>query len=136
MNTFNLENEPKIKSGFKSPDTYFEAFSEKVMQRLPEKEPQVIALSRKRKNLFLAAAAVLILALMVPVFNSVSNSKSLDENALENYFAYQSGISQYDLLTLLEPEDIDKINIEMPFEDEAVEDFLTTNTNLDYLITE
>lgn len=138
MNTFNLENEPKIKSGFKAPYTYFETFSEQVMQKLPEKESKVILLFRKRKKLLFAAAAILILALILPVFNSISESnlKKLDENALENYFAYQSGISQYDLLSLLESEDIEKIKIDMPFEDEAIEDFLTNNTNLEYLITE
>jgi hypothetical protein len=38
MKTFKLENEPKIKSGFKAPENYFDDFSEKVLQQLNKKE--------------------------------------------------------------------------------------------------
>ena len=31
MNEFKLDNEPKIKSGFITPNNYFDDFSEKVM---------------------------------------------------------------------------------------------------------
>jgi hypothetical protein len=36
MKAFKLENEPKIKSGFKTPDHYFEIF-QKLMHELPER---------------------------------------------------------------------------------------------------
>ena len=51
MKTFKLENEPKIESGFKTPDHYFEDFSAKIMQQLPENEPKVISIFQKRKNI-------------------------------------------------------------------------------------
>ena len=50
MKTFKLENEPKIESGFKTPDHYFEDFSAKIMQQLPENEPKVISIFQKRKT--------------------------------------------------------------------------------------
>ena len=34
MKTFKLENEPKITTGFKTPDHYFDAFSTKVLQQI------------------------------------------------------------------------------------------------------
>ena len=42
MKTFKLENEPKIESGFKTPEKYFENFSIKMMEQLPANEPKVI----------------------------------------------------------------------------------------------
>ena len=43
MKTIKIENEPKIKTGFTVPENYFEDFSAKMRQQLPEKEPKVIS---------------------------------------------------------------------------------------------
>ena len=137
MNDFRLDSEPKIKSGFQTPEHYFETFSVKVMQQIPEEEPKVISIFQSRKNWILVAAAVLILALFVPVYNSLSTKTTeLDEVTLENYIADQSNINQYDLVSLLEAEDIEKMNVESNLEDETIEDILSTNRNLENFITE
>ena len=137
MKTFKLENEPKIESGFKTPDHYFEDFSAKIMQQLPENEPKVISIFQKRKNILFAIAAVLVLALMIPVYTTLStNTKTLDETTLENYITYQSNVNQYDLISELELEDINKIKTTIPIEDEAIEDVLTTNSDMEHLILE
>ncbi|WP_269685170.1 hypothetical protein [Flavobacterium lacustre] len=137
MKTFKLENEPKIESGFKTPDHYFEDFSAKIMQQLPENEPKVISIFHKRKNILFAVAAVLVLALMIPVYTTLStNTKTLDETTLENYITYQSNVNQYDLISELELEDINKIKTTIPIEDEAIEDVLTTNSDMEHLILE
>lgn len=137
MKTFKLENEPKIESGFKTPDHYFEDFSAKIMQQLPENEPKVISIFHKRKNILFAVAAVLVLALMIPVYTTLStNTKTLDETTLENYISYQSNVNQYDLISELELEDINKIKTTIPIEDEAIEDVLTTNSDMEHLILE
>ncbi|MDD2821540.1 MAG: hypothetical protein PHW29_09785 [Flavobacterium sp.] len=137
MKTFKLENEPKIESGFKTPDHYFEDFSAKIMQQLPENEPKVISIFQKRKNILFAVAAVLVLALMIPVYTTLStNTKTLDETTLENYITYQSNVNQYDLISELELEDINKIKTTIPIEDEAIEDVLTTNSDMEHLILE
>ena len=67
MKTFKLQNEPKIETGFKTPDHYFENFSIKIMEQLPKNEPKVISIFQKRKTLIMMAAAVLVLALMIPI---------------------------------------------------------------------
>lgn len=137
MKTFKLENEPKIESGFKTPDHYFEDFSAKIMQQLPENEPKVISIFQKRKNILFAVAAILVLALMIPVYTTLStNTKTLDETTLENYITYQSNVNQYDLISELELEDINKIKTTIPIEDEAIEDVLTTNSDMEHLILE
>ncbi|MNE06009.1 hypothetical protein D3C80_985840 [compost metagenome] len=75
--------------------------------------------------------------MMIPLYTIFStNSKELDEATLENYLTYQSSMNQYDLITELEPEDINKIETVFPLEDETIEDILTTNSDMEHLILE
>ena len=137
MKTFKLENEPKIETGFKIPANYFDDLSLKIMEQIPASEPKVISIFQKRKGLFMMAAAILILALMVPVFNYLSTTKKeLDSAALENYITYQSNVNQYDLISILETEDITNMSSGIVLEDQVVEDVLSTNSNLENLILE
>ena len=50
MKESKLENEPKIESGFKTPDHYFENFSSKIILQLPQEEPKVISIFQKKKS--------------------------------------------------------------------------------------
>ena len=137
MKTFKLENEPKIETGFKIPANYFDDLSLKIMEQIPASEPKVISIFQKRKGLFMMAAAILILALMVPVFNNLSTTKKeLDSASLENYITYQSNVNQYDLISILETEDITNMSSGIVLEDQVVEDVLSTNSNLENLILE
>jgi hypothetical protein len=44
MKQFDLDNDPKIDSGFRIPENYFEQFEAKIMSQLPEREVKVISL--------------------------------------------------------------------------------------------
>lgn len=136
MKEFKLDNEPKITSGFTTPEGYFDAFSEKMMSQLPKETIKVIPINRNPKRWLFAVAAVLILALSVPIFNQLnSNSTELDQQTLEDYITYNSGISENDLADLLEKEDLDKLNLEYNIQDQDVEDVLSENDNIEqYLI--
>lgn len=137
MKTFKLENEPKIETGFKTPDDYFENFSVKMMEQLPAGEPKIIYIFQKRKNIILMVAAVLVIALMIPNLNyTTASSQALDIIALENYINYQSNVNQYDLMRVLETKDITNMNKSIVLEDEAIEDVLSANSNLENLILE
>ena len=140
MKTFKLDNTPKIEPGFKTPEHYFENFSEKVMRQIPiekKEEPKVISLFQKRKTIILMVAAIFVIALMLPViYTSSLHSKELDDTTLENYLSYQSSINQYDLINGLEMEDINNIETSVALEDDAIEDILSTNSNLEQLIIE
>ncbi|MCA1918605.1 MAG: hypothetical protein LDL38_04330, partial [Flavobacterium piscis] len=98
MKAFKLENEPKIATGFKTPENYFDNFSAKVLQQLnEEKEVKVIPIYKRKKVLSMIAAAVVFMALMIPIINNYNNtSKELDEDTLETYLSYQSNLNQYD----------------------------------------
>ncbi|KLT71457.1 MULTISPECIES: hypothetical protein [unclassified Flavobacterium] len=137
MKAFKLENEPKITTGFKTPENYFNDFSAKVLQQINEPEVKVIPFYKRKKVLTLLAAAVVVFALMIPIVNNYKNtSKELDEKTLETYLAYQSNLNQYDLINQLDTKDIESLNKNVALEDETLEDVLATNPNIENLISE
>ncbi|MDX6187853.1 hypothetical protein SGQ83_00690 [Flavobacterium sp. Fl-318] len=137
MKAFKLENEPKITTGFKTPENYFNDFSAKVLQQINEPEVKVIPFYKRKKVLTLLAAAVVVIALMIPIVNNYKNtSKELDEKTLETYLAYQSNLNQYDLINQLDTKDIESLNKNVALEDETLEDVLATNPNIENLISE
>ena len=136
MKNFNLGNEPKITSGFTSPDGYFDTFSEKVLAQLPKQESKVISIFSSKKVWYFAAAAVLILMLSIPLFTKYSTQQEeIDTATLENYIAYQSNISEEEIVNLLEQDDLDKMKLDFNIDDATIEDALKSNSNLEqYLI--
>ena len=136
MKNFNLGNEPKITSGFTTPDGYFDTFSEKVLAQLPKQETKVISIFSSKKVWYFAAAAVLILMLSIPLFTKYSTQQEeIDSATLENYIAYQSNISEEEIANLLEQDDLDKMKLDFNIDDAAIEDALKSNSNLEqYLI--
>ena len=137
MKAFKLENEPKIPSGFKTPENYFDTISAKVLQQINEEEIKVIPIYKRKKTMTLIAAAVVGIALMIPVVNNYNaTSKELDEATLETYLSYQSNLNQYDLLRELDTKDIEKLNKNVALEQETLEDILSSNPNIENLISE
>ena len=141
MKAFKLDNEPKIASGFKTPDNYFDNFSANLTQKLTEEpiveQPKVISIFRKRKTILLAIAAVLILALMIPiVYTNDSKNKELDDATIENYLVEESNLNQYELIGEIEIESKSIITKTNELENEAIEDILVTNPNIENLMIE
>jgi hypothetical protein len=136
MKTFKLENEPKIKTGFKSPDHYFDDFSAKVFQQINERDAKVIPIYKRKQLMTMIAAAVIVIALMIPIVNNYNKSRELDEAALETYLTYQSNINQYDLIRELDTKDIEAINKNVVLEQETLEDVLSSSPNIENLISE
>ena len=136
MKNFNLGNEPKITSGFTTPDGYFDTFSEKVLAQLPKQETKVISIFSSKKVWYFAVAAVLILMLSIPLFTKYSTQQEeIDTATLENYIAYQSNISEEEIVNLLEQDDLDKMKLDFNIDDATIEDALKSNSNLEqYLI--
>ena len=136
MKNFNLGNEPKVTSGFTTPDGYFDTFSEKVLAQLPKQETKVISIFSSKKVWYFAAAAILILMLSIPLFTKYSTQQEeIDSATLENYIAYQSNISEEEIVNLLEQDDLDKMKLDFNIDDATIEDALKSNSNLEqYLI--
>lgn len=137
MKEFKLDNNPKINAGFSVPENYFENFSAKLLQELPKNEPKVISFYQKKKKLLFAVAAILILALSIPIYNSLSSSNhELDNTSIENYLTYQPNITQYDLISELEDEDLLTLNESSPADNTIIEEHLLKEGNLEQLILE
>lgn len=136
MKTFKLDNEPKLKTGFTVPENYFEDFSARMMQQLPQNEPKVVSIYARKKTWFYAAAAIFILALSIPIYTNFLNHPSEIEDAtLENYITYQTTVSDADLVSLLDDQDIQKISVDLNIEDLTIENELSQNNNLEqYLL--
>ena len=135
MKEFKLDNEPKITTGFKVPDGYFERLENSVLHTITEKETPVYSLFTKR-NWIIAIAAVFVIALSIPIANYMNVSTStIDQVQLETYLIEQSNLSEDDIVELLDEEKIQKIELELSVNTNELEEVLLTNSNLeDYLI--
>lgn len=137
MKEFKLDNEPKITTGFNTPENYFNDFSSKVLNQINEREVKVIPIYKRKKVLAMLAAAVVVIAFMIPIVNNYNNtSKDLDANTLETYLAYQSNLNQEDLINQLDTKDIESLNKNVALEQETLEDILSSNPNIENLISE
>ncbi|TAF69016.1 MAG: hypothetical protein EAZ58_07495 [Flavobacterium sp.] len=137
MKEFKLDNNPKISPGFSVPENYFENFSAKLLKELPKNEPKVISIYQKKKKLLFAVAAVLILALSIPIYNAlISSNNELDNTSIENYLTYQPNITQYDLISELEDEDLLTLNESSPADNTIIEEHLLKEGTLEQLIFE
>ena len=135
MIPFQLDTDKKITSGFKTPDGYFDDFQAKMLERLPEREIKTVPISQKKTWIY-AVAAVLVVALTIPIYKSLKQPAiNLDTVTIENYIAVHSGISDEDFAELLDEKDIEQIKVNSHIEDKAIEDLLSTNSNLEEYIT-
>ncbi len=134
MKNFKLDEQPKIGSGFREPEGYFETLSTSVMAKIHAKEPKVIPLYKRTKILWGAVAAVLIAALMIPFLNTAGSNDQPDSASIENYLTYQSNLSADDIASLLNEEDFDNIDSDFNLDDQAIEEVLTSDNNFENII--
>ena len=137
MKPFKLDNEPKISSGFTTPEGYFDTFENTVLSKLPKEKTKVISLFSPKKTWYYAAAAAVVIMISIPVYNNYFvNTEEVEAIALEDYITNHTTITDEDLASLLEKEDLEKMKIELNLQDEELEDILSTNSNLEQYITD
>jgi hypothetical protein len=137
MNEFKLDNEPKIRTGFKVPDGYFESLTDKVMQQIPEPEVKTIPLYHSFTTWYAAAAAVLLLAFGAGLyFKPGTGETQPDNSAIESYLVYQANISNYDLYQSLDDDDIKDLEQSIVISDDAIEEYITVQGNYEYYLNE
>ena len=117
MKDFKLDSEVRIKSGFMASEAYFESFADRLMLQLPVREVKVVPLYKRRPVWLTSAAAALVLSLSL-VFTQKESAP--DNDTIENYIVYQSGISSYDLIQNLNQEEISEL--EKTVLDDAISD--------------
>lgn len=140
MKQFDLENNKEIKSGFKVPENYFEQFEAKMMEQISkEKETKVVSLFYRKQVWISAIAAVLLLAIAIPIYFNMAKENNLDAGTIEVYLSQQQGIGITELSKHLTDEDIAELENNLSINEansDAVEDYLSESENLDYYINE
>ena len=135
MKEFKLKKKQKIEPGFKTPDHYFENFTENNIQKLTTNEPKVISLFKRKITWMYGVAAIIIVILSVPIFNTYNSpSTTIDKTILEDYLINNNKISNDALAELLDDQDIQKIKINYNIDTTVIEDLLITNSNLEEYI--
>ena len=117
MKDFKLDSEVRIKSGFMASEAYFESFADRLILQHPVREINVVPLYKRRPVWLTSAAAALVLSLSL-VFTQKESAP--DNDTIENYIVYQSGISSYDLIQNLNQEEISEL--EKTVLDDAISD--------------
>lgn len=136
MKEFKVNETNKLKSGFTTPDNYFDSFSEKVLLQLPKEEPKVISIFSRKKIWYYAAASVVVLIGSALLYHNYTiNTEELEAVAYEDYITNHMNMSNEDMATLLSQEDLDKMKLELNLEDEAIEEVLLNNTDIEQYIT-
>ena len=93
MKPFDIEHNEKITTGFKTPENYFEQFEAKMMAQIPvEKEVKVVSLFQNKQLWISSFAAVVLLAIAIPVYFTLANETKLDSTTIENYLANQKSV--------------------------------------------
>lgn len=118
MRNFNIDNEPKITTGFTIPDNYFEDFSAKIQSRITNEKPVIKLQKRHKKKWIFAIAATFLLSITATrIFNDSNTEPQVATAALENYISNQSTISQDDLINYLEQEDLESLKNDLQLQD-------------------
>ena len=140
MKQFDLENNKEMKSGFKVPENYFEQFEAKMMEQISkEKETKVVSLFYRKQVWISSIAAVLLLAIAIPVYFNMAKENNLYAGTIEVYLSQQQGIGITELSKHLTDEDIAELENNLSINEansDAVEDYLSESENLDYYINE
>lgn len=136
MNPIDLHKHPKIKSGFKVPENYFDELESKILSQLETEEPKVIQLKSYRKYWFSAVAAVIILAVSIPLYQSWKiDSTPLDNESIEQYLSYHPNVYTEDIISHLDEADLILLQKEQSLESETIEKYLLENEMIEqYLI--
>lgn len=136
MKNFKLENESKITSGFNVPENYFDTFESKINAKLNTPEPKVVSIFSKQKTWIYTIAASLVVMISIPFVNHfLEKNNSENQLSVEDYIAYNTSITEDDLVDAMEQEDVEQMKVEYNIQDEAIEETLIKNNDLeDYLI--
>lgn len=130
MKEFNLDKEPKIATGFKTPEDYFESFEARILAQLPKKEVKVISFPTRKLYFISSIAAVILAFIAIPLyFNTSSESFSL-----ESYLSYH--LTTEDIIEKLTIEDIAAFENTLALSDDGMEEYLSETQNLDFYLNE
>ena len=120
MKQFDLDSNPKINSGFRIPENFFEQFEAKIMNQISEKEVKVISNFETRKFWLSAVAAVFVIGLFTTMYLSNNTNENI---SAEDYLACQTTISTEDIIDNLSDDDITAIEESLDLYDQETKNY-------------
>jgi hypothetical protein len=144
MKNFDLENNNKITTGFTVPEDYFEQFEAKMMQQISTqktavKEVKVVSLFYRKQVWMSSIAALILLAIAIPVYFNMAKENNIESHSIENYLANQPHLSENEIIEHLSEEDINALENSLSGstnENDAIENYLSESEHLDYILNE
>ena len=127
MKRFDLDNDPKIDSGFKIPENYFEQFEAQMMNNLPEREVKVVSLWQRKSVWVSGAAAVFIISIGTWLFFVQKSTESVISS--QEYLAYENDVTTEDIALYLSDEDISIVEKELNLYDQESETYINEYLN-------
>lgn len=127
MNDFKLDSVPVMKSGFTTPDAYFDGFADRLMMQLPAQKVKVVPMYRRAPVWVTSAAAAFILSLSLMLSDQEAPTQvvTMPNNAvIEDYLVHQSGMSSYEISGNLDRKDLSKLDESVNISEEAAEEYL------------
>jgi len=122
-------DENKIATGFKTPDHYFDSLEEKIMQKLPTESKEVKVISLwQRKSIWISSVAAIFLISLGTLY-FFNQQTSTDLTISNDYLAYQSDITTEDIATQLTDEDITALESELTSFDSETENYINEYLN-------
>jgi hypothetical protein len=132
MKDFNLENQPKINTGFEVPNGYFDSFSEKIMTKISasdlKESPKVISLLDRNRKWMISIAASFVVFIVAGYYFYNSNNLTIETTEIEHFIVNNSTLTDDDIASLLDENDIQKLTI-----DYNLENISTENIDLETL---
>ena len=103
-----------------------------------EKEVKVVSLFYKKQVWMSSIAALLLLAIAIPVYFNMASESNLDATTIESYLAQQS-VGTTELTKHLTDEDVIALETSLGVstsESDEIEAYLSETENLDYILNE
>lgn len=132
MKYFKLENYPKISSGFKTPDGYFDNLEKEILQKTENTQKPIVRSLYFKRTIFGMAAIMLLLVGMTFLYNSKSNLPDVEQ--IENYLSQNMGT--YDMMVLMEDSDLNNFSIDLKLDSEVIENQINNDYYINFLLNE
>jgi hypothetical protein len=125
-------------SGFSIPEGYFDSVESKILSQIPEKESRkVISLINKKSIIYATSiAASLVLMFNLIDFNTKIDINSIETSTIESYLNSEDFDSDELAALLIDSDFLDDSFDTMNFSEEAIEDYVYDNLELDDLYIE
>ena len=135
MKIYNLDNDPKINSGFNVPEDYFESFTVRLPENTIENNTKLISIFSTRKLIYAVAAIFVMTCSIAFIYQYFNRSNEIENLALDNYIANFAVLNDNDFADLLTDNDIEKLKIDLNLGKKNIEFELYHNENLEEYLT-